>query len=239
MGRAHEVRKKAMAATAAVKTKVYAKYGKEIYIAAKNGVPDPAMNLSLKRVIEKAKKDQVPGDLIKRAMDRAKSGGNENYSSVVYEGFGPANSTFIVECLTDNVNRSISSVRSYFTKVHGKLGIAGCVSHEYNHCSVVTIAGLTADEALEILMNAEVEVNDIEENECLTTIYGNIDQLYQIKDAIEAAKPGIVFEEEEITWIAPDYITLTETEDIELFERLINFLNEDDDVQNVYHNVNN
>ena len=104
MGRAFEVRKVAMAKTAAAKTKVYSKYGREIYMAAKAGVPDPEINLNLRRVIEKAKKDQVPSDIIKRAIEKAKGGVDENYTEVRYEGFGPGNTLIIVDCLTDNTN---------------------------------------------------------------------------------------------------------------------------------------
>lgn len=237
MGRAHEVRKKAMAATAAAKTKVYSKFGKEIYIAAKAGVPDPDMNVALKRIIEKAKKAQVPADIIKRAVDKAKSGASENYTAVTYEGFGPGASTFIIECLTDNVNRTVASVKSYFTKCHSKIGVSGCVAHLYNHTALIGVKGSSADELLEILMMAGVEVNDIEEEDDLVTVYGEPNQLYEIKTALEEGKPGIDIEVEEITWIAPDYITL-EGDDLMLFERLMGMLEEDDDVQDVYHNVN-
>ena len=116
MGRAHEVRKAAMAKTAAKKTKLYSYYGKEIYLAAKAGGPEPDGNLSLRRLIEKAKKDQVPGDVIKRAIDKVKNGAVEDYESVQFEGFGPSGSTVIVKCLTDNINRTISQVRPAFTK---------------------------------------------------------------------------------------------------------------------------
>src|SRR3989339_723604 len=108
MGRAFEVRKVAMAKTAATKSKLYAKFGREIYLAAKSGTPDPDTNQTLKRMIEKAKREQVPADVIKRNIDKAKGGGEDNLSSIRYEGFGPGNSMLIVECLTDNVNRTIS-----------------------------------------------------------------------------------------------------------------------------------
>ena len=116
MGRAFEVRKAAMMKTSAAKTKVYSRFGKEIYIAAKAGVPDPEMNQGLKRMIERAKANQVPADVIKRAIEKAKGGTDESYTSVRYEGFGPGNCTIIVDCLTDNVNRTVSDVRTCFTK---------------------------------------------------------------------------------------------------------------------------
>ena len=120
MGRAHEVRKVAMAKTAAKKAKLYSRYGKEIYLAAKAGGPEPDGNLALRRLIEKAKKEQVPADVIKRAIDKVKSGVTENYEEKVFEGYANGGATLIVKCLTDNINRTISSVRPAFTKSKAK-----------------------------------------------------------------------------------------------------------------------
>jgi YebC/PmpR family DNA-binding regulatory protein len=238
MGRAHEVRKVAMAKTAAAKTKVYSKYGKEILIAAKAGVPDPDMNLALRRIIEKAKKDQVPADIIKRAIDKAKSGTAADLTEITYEGFGPGAATVIVKTLTDNTNRTFSEVRNCFTKSHCKLGVTGCVSHGYNYVSILGVKGLSEDEALEILLMAEVDVKKLEQEDDELVVYGDATELYKIKDAIEEAKPGLEYTTEEITWL-PDndeYITL-EGEDKEMFDRLLSLLDECDDVQDVYHNV--
>ena len=129
MGRAHEVRKVAMEKTAAAKSKLYSKYGKEIYMAAKSGTPDPDTNQALKKIIEKAKKEQVTADIIKRAIEKAKGGSEDSYYDVRYEGFGPGNSMLIVECLSDNVNRTIATVKNCFTKTGGKLGVGGSVLH--------------------------------------------------------------------------------------------------------------
>ena len=238
MGRAHEVRKVAMAKTAAAKTKVYSKYGKEILIAAKAGVPDPDMNLALRRIIEKAKKDQVPADIFKRAIDKAKSGTAADLTEITYEGFGPGAATVIVKTLTDNTNRTFSEVRNCFTKSHCKLGVTGCVSHGYNYVSILGVKGLSEDEALEILLMAEVDVKKLEQEDDELVVYGDATELYKIKDAIEEAKPGLEYTTEEITWL-PDndeYITL-EGEDKEMFDRLLSLLDECDDVQDVYHNV--
>ena len=238
MGRAHEVRKVAMAKTAAAKTKVYSKYGKEILIASKAGVPDPDMNLALRRIIEKAKKDQVPADIIKRAIDKAKSGTAADLTEITYEGFGPGAATVIVKTLTDNTNRTFSEVRNCFTKSHCKLGVTGCVSHGYNYVSILGVKGLSEDEALEILLMAEVDVKKLEQEDDELVVYGDATELYKIKDAIEEAKPGLEYTTEEITWL-PDndeYITL-EGEDKEMFDRLLSLLDECDDVQDVYHNV--
>ena len=181
MGRAHEVRKVAMAKTAAAKTKVYSKYGKEILIAAKAGVPDPDMNLALRRIIEKAKKDQVPADIIKRAIDKAKSGTAADLTEITYEGFGPGAATVIVKTLTDNTNRTFSEVRNCFTKSHCKLGVTGCVSHGYNYVSILGVKGLSEDEALEILLMAEVDVKKLEQEDDELVVYGDATELYKIK----------------------------------------------------------
>ena len=133
MGRAFEVRKKAREKTNASKTKIYSRFGKELFIAAKAGIPDPEMNQGLKRMIERAKANQVPADVIKRAIDKAKGGSEDSYTSVRYEGYGPGNCTIIIDCLTDNVNRTVSDVRNCFTKTKSKMGVSGSVSHLYDH----------------------------------------------------------------------------------------------------------
>jgi YebC/PmpR family DNA-binding regulatory protein len=239
MGRAFEVRKKAMAVTNAAKTKLYAKFGKELILAAKSGTPDPEMNVALKRTIDKAKRAQVPTDVIKRAIEKAKSGVGENYASVTYEGFGPGASTVIVECLTDNVNRAISEVRNCFTKSKSKLGVTGAVAHNYDHVAVLTFKGLTEDAALEACMVAEVDIKDVMESNGSVTVVADPKDLYATKNAIEAAKKDVVFDTEEVTYIPQngEYIDLV-GEDLDFFNRLLEMLEEVDDVQDVYHNVN-
>jgi Uncharacterized conserved protein len=239
MGRAHEVRKASMAKTSALKAKVYSKYGKEIYLLAKSGGPDPDANLALRRIIEKAKKSQVPADVIKRAIDKVKSGVTENYELQKYEGFGPNNSTIIVECLTDNVNRTLSQVRPAFTKAKSKLGASGSVSYLYDTISLVSYKGLNEEETLEALIMHEVDAKDIEALEDGSIeITGEPQDLYKIKSAIESVKPDVEFIVDEITTIPQEYVTL-EGEDMELFTRLITLLNQSDDVDTIYHNVSN
>lgn len=234
MGRHFEVRKAAMAKSNAAKTKVYSKYGKEIYIAAKAGVPDPNMNVALKRIIDKAKAEQVPADVIKRAIDKASSGADESYTSVVYEGFGPGNSKFIIECLTNNVNRTASAVKTCFNKAKSKLGVPGCVSHEFNHNAVVALSETDEETVLNALMVAEVDVEDIEAEDGEVIVYGPTTSLYEMKEACE--KANLKIESYEITWIPTEYCSV-EGEEKELFDRLISLLDDDDDVQDVYHNV--
>lgn len=238
MGRAHEVRAKAMAATAAQKSKLYAKYAKEVYIAAKQGVPDPNSNLSLRKAIEKAKMNQVPADVIKRAIDKVSSNDNTSYSESFYEGFGPGASTVIVECLTDNPNRTIANVRTCFNKSKSKIGSSGSVSFDYQRLSIVSLTGASEEEILEALIEKDVSFNDIETDDDLVTVYGEFEDLYDIKTALEETfKDKISIVRYETAWVSNSQVSL-EGEDKMLFERLITLLEEEDDVQNVYHNVN-
>ena len=237
MGRAFEVRKQAMAKTAAAKTRIYSKYGREVYMAAK-GNPDPEINVDLKRVIERAKKDQVPNDIIKRALEKAKGGVDENYALARYEGFGPGNSLFIVECLTDNVNRTISEVRNCFTKSNSKLGVSGSVSHMFLYQSVFAIKDAKEDEILEIIIENDINVTDIEEDEQGVSIYGEAVDYNKIKQALLAVNPNFEFVTDEIMWVPQTEVTLTNEEDISMFEKLTQMLDELDDVKDVYHNVN-
>ena len=218
MGRAHEVRKVAMAKTAAAKAKLYSRYGKEIYLAAKAGGTDPDGNLALRRIIAKAKKEQVPADVIKRAVDKVKSGATEDYQEKTFEGYGPSGSTVIVKCLTDNINRTISQVRPAFTKSKAKLGNEGSVSYLYDTYSILTFKGLDEEQTLEALMEGEADCQEIETHEDGSIeLTGALTDLYKMKDAIEAACPDAEFDVEEIATTPQEYVSL-EGEDMELFE---------------------
>lgn len=234
MGRAYEVRKASIQKTGAAKAKLYSMYAKEIYNAAKKST-DPDANPTLKRLIEKAKKDQVPGDIIKRAIDKVNSGANESYDKLRYEGFGPSNSTIIIDCLTDNVNRAISAVRGAFSKAHCKLGALGSVSYMYDDLCVISFKGLTEDETLEALINGNVDA-DIEIEDDIITLYGNPQDLFKIKNAIINYKNDIAFDLDEITTIPKEKIKLQD-DDLDQFNRLLNLLEEIEDVQDIYHNV--
>ena len=239
MGRAHEVRKVAMAKTAAAKAKLYSRYGKEIYLAAKAGGTDPDGNLALRRIIAKAKKEQVPADVIKRAVDKVKSGATEDYQEKTFEGYGPSGSTVIVKCLTDNINRTISQVRPAFTKSKAKLGNEGSVSYLYDTYSILTFKGLDEEAVLDALVMAEIDARDIiSEEDGSIKIIGEPTDLYKIKEAIEGIKSDVDFDIDEIQTLPQDTVEL-EGEDMELFERLMNNLNACDDVDQIYHNVAN
>ena len=236
MGRAHEVRKVAMAKTAAAKSKLYAKYGTEIYMAAKSGEPDPDLNQTLKRIIDRAKKDQVSADVIKRAIDKAKGGGGEDYTSVRYEGFGPGASIVIVECLTDNVNRTIAEVRHCFTKTGGKIGVSGSATHMFNHQAVFVLPNISEDEGFELLIENDIDVTDIEADEEGVTLIGEATDFNRIRTAVLDSNPELDFSTEEIMWLPIMEIELND-EEREQFDKLLDMLNELDDVQDVYHNV--
>ena len=226
----------AKAKTGAAKAKVYSSYAKEIYQVAKQGGTDPNGNLTLRHLIEKAKKEQVPADVIKRAIDKVNSGVDESYTSVRYEGFATGGATVIVDCLTDNVNRSVSMVRNAFTKSNGKMGVSGCVSHMYEHLSVVVVKDMSEDEALEALLIAEVDAKELEEENGNISIYGEPSDLYKIKEAILSSKPNAEILVDEVSMLANEMVTL-EGEDKENFEKLLNMLDDVEDVQKVYHNV--
>lgn len=238
MGRAHEVRAASMAKTAAIKSKLYSRFGKELYIAAKSGVPDPDMNLSLKRKIAEAKSNQVPADVIKRAIDKAKGGTDENYTEARYEGFGPSNSTFIVDCLTDNTNRSMTEVKTAFNKCKSaKMVNAGGVSYNYEAVGLFVFEYADEDAMLEALLEAEVDVTDLTIEDGIMTVKTAFTDFGKAQEAIEKLLPNIEFETCETTMLPNEYVTLTDPEDIEAFHKLVDMLNEADDVNKIYHNA--
>ena len=237
MGRAHEVRAAAMAKTAAMKSKLYSRYGKEIYIAAKAGVPDPEMNQSLKRKIAEAKANQVPADVIKRAIEKAKGGAAESYDSLRYDGFGPGRATVLVDCLTDNSNRTVAAMNQCFNKAHCKMGVKGSVSFTYDNLGVLSFKYDDEDKMLETLIDADVDVNDIEVEEGEMTVYVDPSQLHKAQEAIETFIPDCEFSVCAIKMLPQEYVTLDDPHDKEMFERLLRLLDEVDDVQEVFHNV--
>lgn len=236
MGRAHEVRKEAMARTSLLKSKLYSKFGKEIYMAAKSGSPDPDTNQSLKKIIEKAKANQVPAEVIKRNIEKAKGVGGADYVPVRYEGFGPGNSMIIVECMTDNVNRTFGEIRSCFTKTGGKIGVSGSVTHQFSYVSLVSFTGLSEDQALEALMEAECDVSEIESDDEIITVIGKSGDLDRIKEALIKAKTDLVFFEEKVTYLPTDYIKIDD-DDLRKFNNFLAMTDELDDVQEVFTNI--
>ena len=236
MGRAYEVRKASIQKTGAAKAKLYSMYAREVYQAAKNGGTELEGNPTLKRLVVKAKKEQVRNDIINRAIEKVNSGADETYTQVNYEIFGPAGSTAIIACLTDNVNRSVSSVRAVINKCHVKMGAQGSVNYMYDHLCIVSFKGLSEEETLDALVEAGLDVNDIETDNDEIIVYGAPNDLNKIKEAISAKLPNVSFDLDEITMLPKDKVTLT-GEDKEIFERMLGLLDEVEDVQHVYHNV--
>lgn len=237
MGRAYEVRKASIQKTGAARGKIYTNFAKEIYLAAK-GNPDLDTNIKLKRIVEKAKKQEVPSDIIKRAIDKAKGAGQEDYQTIVYEGFGPGASTLIIKTITDNVNRTVGEVRAAFNKVHKSLGVNNSVSYNYDYLNVLTFKTDNEEEILMSLLDAGVEpITEEFENNTMTIAVNPTDQ-HKLKDVIESILPNVDYEIDEIGWYPKEEVELT-GEDKELFERLYNLLDAIDDVTDIYHNVKN
>ncbi len=236
MGRAYEVRKASIQKNGAVKAKLYSNYAKEIYLAAKKGSPDLEANITLKRIVEKAKKEQVPSDIIKRAIDKAKGAGTEDYTEVIYEGFGPGASTFIIKTLTDNVNRTVGFVRAAFNKVNKSLGVTNSVSYNYDYLAILSFKSNKGEEIFESLLNEGIELVDFEDDNELITITSNPTDIHKIKDILEKLIPNIDYEYDEVGMYPKKEITLT-GEDKEIFDKLYNMLDDIDDVTAIYTNV--
>jgi len=236
MGRAYQNRKESMAKTSDAKARVYSKYGREIYVCAKAGGIDPDGNLSLRGLIDRAKKDQVPSHVIEKAIDKAKGGGGEDFATARYEGFGPGGCMVIVDCLTDNATRTFNDVRLCFTKNNCKIGTQGSVSHMFDHAAILAFNGDDEDTTLEALMNADVDVSDIECEDGKITIFAPHTDYGKAKQAISDTFAGIEFEVDEIQFI-PQNTTAVGGDDIPVLEKFLDMLNDLDDVQNVYHNV--
>ena len=236
MGRAYEVRKASIQKTGAAKAKLYSTFAKEIYLAAK-GNPELETNIGLKRVVEKAKRQQVPSDIINRAIDKAKGAGGDDYQELSYEGFGPGASTLIVKCLTDNVNRTVSYVREAFNKCHKSLGVTNSVSYNYDYLALIGIKSDDEEGIMMSLLDAGIEIVDLEKEEDEIIITSKPSDASSVKDELEKLIPNIEYTLDEIGWYAKEEITL-EGEDLEVFNRLLGLLENIDDVTEVYHNVN-
>lgn len=216
-------------------SRIYAKFGREIYVVAKQGEPDPELNQALRVVVERAKTYSVPKTIIDRAIEKAKGGAEENFDELRYEGFGPNGSMVIVDTLTNNVNRTASEVRAAFGKNNGNMGVSGCVSYMFDATAVIGIEGKSADDVLELLMDADVEVRDILEEEEAVIVYAEPDQFHIVQSAFKDA--GISeFTVAELTMLAHNFVSLDSDAQAK-FEKMIDALEDLEDVQQVYHNV--
>ena len=235
MGRAYQNRKESMAKTSDAKAKVYSKYGRVIYVCAKEGGPDPDGNLALRGLIERAKKDQVPTHVIEKAISKAQGTGGEDFSVARYEGYGPGGCMVIVDCLTDNPNRTFGDVRQCFTKTKCKIGTEGTVSHMFDHACILSFKG-DEEAALEALLTADVDVTDIENDDGKITIFAPNTEYFKAKKALAEAFDNIDFDVDEIQFLPKAHKPIA-ADDVEMFEKFIDMLNDLDDVQNIYHDA--
>ena len=214
---------------------VYTRNLGEIYVAAKQGEPDPESNQALRVVLERAKTYNVPRTIIDRAVEKAKGGSEENYDELRYEGFGPNGAMVIVDTLTNNVNRTAADVRAAFSKNSGNMGVNGSVAYMFDATAVIGLEGKTSDEVLEILMEADVDARDILEEEDSVIVYAEPDQFHAVQSALKGA--GVEeFTVAELTMLAQSDVTLPEDAQAQ-FEKMVDALEDLEDVQQVYHNV--
>ncbi|MDC0172815.1 YebC/PmpR family DNA-binding transcriptional regulator [Gammaproteobacteria bacterium] len=236
MGRAYQNRKDSMAKTSDAKARVYSKYAREIYVVAKSGGLDPSGNLSLRSVIDRAKKDQVPTHVIDKAIEKAKGGAGENFELARYEGYGPGNCMVIIDCLTDNASRTFNDVRLCFTKTKTKIGTQGSVTHMFDHLMILKFSGQDEEAVLDALLLADVDIVDIENEDEILTVFAPHTESFKAKQALNEAFGEIDYDVDEIQFIAQNTMVLT-GDDVDAFDTFINMLDDLDDVQNVYHNA--
>lgn len=221
----------------AAKGKVFTMIGREIAVAVKEGGSDPANNFKLAQVIAKAKANNMPNDTIDRGIKKAAGDGNSvNYETATYEGYGPSGTAIIVKCLTDNKNRTAANVRNAFTKGQGSIGTQGCVSYMFDEKGQIIIAkedcDMDADDLMMVALDAGAEDFAEEEDSFeITTAPADFDAVHK---ALE--EQGIVMASAEVSMIPQTYVTLTDEADITNIGRILDLLDDDDDVQEVYHN---
>ena len=221
----------------AAKGKMFTIIGKEIAVAVKEGGPNPDNNSKLRDVIAKAKANNMPNDTIKRGIDKAAGdAGSINYVQNTYEGYGPNGTAIIVECLTDNNNRTAANVRNAFTKGGGNVGNQGCVSYMFDKKGQIIVSKEDYEgDADELMMTAlDAGAEDFSEEEDSFEIVTDPDDFSAVREALEAA--DIPMASAEVTMIPQNYVELTDEEDIKKINKILDLLDEDDDVQNVYHN---
>jgi YebC/PmpR family DNA-binding regulatory protein len=231
-----EKRKESIFKTAAQKSKLYSKYGKQLYMAAKSGVPDPDANPTLRSIIDKAKRENVPAHVIEKAIQKATGAGGEDFQPARYEGFGPGGALVIVDCLTDNPQRTISEVRSCFNKTGSKLAANGSVVMSFDHLAVLSFKGDNEEQVLEAMFAADVAIEEVESKDGYIVIFAPPAEFYKAKTAVLEAFPDVDLETQEITFLPQTSKTLS-AEDQAQFEKFLDMLNDCDDVQNIYHNV--
>ena len=221
----------------AAKGKIFTMIGRELAVAVKEGGPDPANNFKLAQVVAKAKANNMPNDTIERGIKKAAGDGNSvNYETATYEGYGPSGTAIIVKCLTDNKNRTAANVRNAFTKGQGSIGTQGCVSYMFDEKGQIIIDKEECDmDADDLMMQAlDAGAEDFSEEEDSYEVIPDPDNFSAVREALE--KAGIPMVEADITMIPQNWVELTDEEAIKKMQRILDLLDEDDDVQAVYHN---
>lgn len=218
--------------------KIFTKIGREIAVIVKQGGSDPNVNPGLKAVIQKAKQNNMPNDSIERSIKKAAGEmGGVNYEAITYEGYGAGGAAVIVECLTDNKNRTAGDVRHAFDKHGGSLGSTGCVNYLFNRKGVIVIEKTSSTDIDTVMLDSlDCGAQDVIEESDVIEIYTNTDDFDNVKSAME--QKGYNFLSAEVTLIADNYVDLDEKK-LEQFQKMLDLLNDLDDVQEVYHNVNN
>ena len=221
----------------AAKGKIFTIIGREIAVAVKEGGPDPENNSKLRDCIAKAKANNMPNDTIDRGIKKAAGDANAvNYEHVTYEGYGPSGIAIIVEALTDTKNRTAANVRSAFTKGNGSIGTPGCVSYSFDEKGQIIIdkeeCDMDADDLMMLALDAGAE--DFSEEEDSYEILTAPDDFSAVRETLE--KEGVPMAEAEVRMIPQNYVTLTDETAIKNLQRTLDLLDEDDDVQNVFHN---
>lgn len=220
--------------TDAQRAKTFTKIGREIAVAVREGGPDPASNTKLKDCIAKAKANNVPNDNIKRIIDRASGADSTNYEQITYEGYGPGGIAVIVETLTDNRNRTASSIRHHFDKYGGNLGTSGCVSWQFSSKGLIYIEKKDLNEDEVMLDCIDSGAEDFILDEEVFEVTSATDDLHSVKEALEENGYNILSAEQAL--VPQTLVSLSGDEDIKNMEKLLSLLEDDDDVQNVWHN---
>ena len=221
----------------AAKGKIFTILGREIAVAVKEGGPDPANNFKLAQVVAKAKSNNMPNDTIERGIKKAAGDvGNVNYEYITYEGYGPGGIAIIIDALTDNKNRTAANVRSAFTKGNGNIGTPGCVSFMFDKKGQIIIDKEECDmEADDLMMTAlDAGAEDFSEEEDSFEILTDPDTFEEVREALE--KAGIPMASADVTMIPQNYVKITDETALKGLQRTLDLLDEDDDVQAVYHN---
>lgn len=225
--------------TDSARAKIFTKIGKELTIAVREGGPDPASNSKLRDLIQKAKANNVPNDNIERTIKKAQGAQGDNFEEVTYEGYGPAGVAVIVTATTDNRNRTAGNIRSYFSKFHGNMGQTGCVGYLFSDKGVIVITDEDGDYDEDKLMEQALEAGaeDFSADEGVYEITTEPDDVYAVADALKEL--GYAIASAEVTKVPSTYVNIDGEEEQKFMGLLLEKLDEDDDVLDVYHNWEN